>query len=126
MASPQDVPGTQDGGVQPGFQDALFTLRADGDIALHGGRGMSHAHINEVADASPPGGVHAGKERSAVHPLKLRLFPRCRMRRAYQMDQRVTALGRYSHAVRVQGVAQMENRPSRSARLATRPYQHSD
>src|SRR5690348_1029487 len=52
MAGTQDVPGSQDGGVQTAGANNGFDLRPNLDVRLHEGSRLGHTHIDKMLNSA--------------------------------------------------------------------------
>src|SRR6266576_6130848 len=74
MPRPEDIPGTQDRGVQAAVANHRLALFPDLDIALHHRRGMSDADVDKVTNACPDRRGHGLPAPHQIDAAELRCF----------------------------------------------------
>src|SRR5581483_4005809 len=104
VARSQNVPGTQDGGIQTSLPDQFLTLGAHRNVFLHQRRRLGHAKVDEMAHASRGGSFDGRLTGDQVNAAKLRALPRTGMRHPYQLNEGVGGSNFLIVAALVQGI----------------------
>jgi hypothetical protein len=71
VAGTEDIPGTEDGGVEAAIEEQELAVPANVDIGAHDRRGLGNADIDEETGAGGLGGLEGGLEGPLVDGTEL-------------------------------------------------------
>src|SRR4029077_20425750 len=125
MPRAEDVPGTQDRGIQAAGANHGFALLSNRNVGLHHRRGMGDANVDKVTNAPPARRCHGFPASHQVDAAELGCLGGAGMSHSDQLDESRGGLHPIAVTIGIQRVPLHQSAPRRHLRLGFRAHEGS-